>query len=157
MKFISLILFAVSCFAQIPNFPTVSPSIVNVTLDLAKDNIVNAPKVFISSNLSPFAFNTIVPNNNPAVLVWPVKMQMWALREYAAKNNKPAVLVWPVQGFVPPGTTTSVRMSIINSNLTVGSYVIPVNFVQNSPSVSVSVGINLTVIDSRTFTTSQFR
>lgn len=130
MKFISLILFAVSCFAQIPNFPTVSPSVVNVTFDLAKDNIVNVPEVFISSNLLTFAFNTIVPNNNPAVLVW------------------------PVQGFIPPGTTTSVRMSIVNSNLTVGSYVIPVTFVQNSPSVSVSVGINLTVIDSRTFTTS---
>jgi hypothetical protein len=131
MKYIlSILLLSIVSFGQIPNFPTVSPSVVNVTFDLAKDTIVSAPEVFISSNNSTFAYNVVVPNNNPAILVW------------------------PVQGFIPPGTTTAVRISVIASNLTVGNYNIPVTFVQNSPSTSVSVGLNLTVIDSRTFTTS---
>jgi hypothetical protein len=127
MKFILASIFSIGLmFAQ----PTVSPSSVNVTFDLATDTIVAVPDVTISSNAGPFAFNTVVP------------------------SNQQAVLVWPVQGFIPPGTNQVVKMSVVNNGLSVGSYNIPVNFVQNSPSVSVSVGINLTVIDSRTFTAS---
>jgi len=127
MKFILVSIFSIGLmFSQ----PTVSPSSVNVTFDLATDTIVAVPDVTISSNAAPFAFTTVVP------------------------SNQQAVLVWPVQGFLAPGTNQVVKMSVVNNGLSVGSYNIPVNFVQNSPSVSVSVGINLTVIDSRTFTTS---
>lgn len=127
MKFILMSIFSVGLmFAQ----PTVSPSSVNVTFDLATDTIVAVPDVTISSNATPFAFNTVVT------------------------SNQQAVLVWPVQGFLPPGTNQIVKMSIVGTGLTVGTYSIPVSFVQTLPSVSVSVGINLTVIDSRTFTAS---
>lgn len=127
MKFFLTSIFSIGLIlAQ----PTLSPSSVNVTFDLATDSIVAVPDVTISSNASSFAFTTIVP------------------------SNQQAVLVWPVQGFLPPGTNQIVKMSIVNNGLSVGTYSIPVSFTQNVPSLSVSVGINLTVIDSRTFTTS---
>lgn len=128
MKLILMILFSIGMMlAQ----PSLSPSTVNVTFDLATDIIVNVPDVTLSSNLTPFAFNTLIP------------------------SNQQMVLIWPVQGYLPPGTTQVIRMSVVNTGLTVGNYNIPVSFVQAfQPASSVSFGINLTVIDSRTFTAS---
>ena len=127
MKLVLLSLFSIGLFAQ----PSLSPSSVNVTFDLATDTIVSVPDVTLSSNSTSFAFNTVIP------------------------SNQQMVLVWPVQGYLPPGTTQVIRMSVVKNILTVGNYNIPVTFTQSfQPAYSVSVGINLTVIDSRTFTTS---
>lgn len=130
MKFILSLIFAVSLvFAQ----PTVSPSLVNVTFDLAKDTLVSLPDVTISNPTgTAFVYNTVV------------------------NNNQSNVLIWPVQGVIPPGTNQVVRLSVVANNLPVGNYNIPVTFVQapNTGNLSLSLGINLSVIDSRTFTVS---
>ena len=128
MKFILSLIFAVSfAFAQ----PTVSPSLVNVTFDLAKDSLVSLPDVTISNPTgTAFVYNTVV------------------------NTNQSNVLIWPVQSVIPPGTNQVVRLSVVASNLPVGNYNIPVTFVQIPNNVSFSVGINLSVIDSRTFTAS---
>ena len=113
--------------------PTVSPSVVNVTFDLAKDSLVSLPDVTISNPTgTAFVYNTVV------------------------NTNQSNVLIWPVQSVIPPGTNQVVRMSVAASNLPVGNYNIPVTFVQvpNTGNISFSVGINLAVIDSRTFTAS---
>lgn len=125
-----LILMCVFGLGMMIAQPSLSPSTVNVTFDLATDIIVAVPDVTLSSNSAVFAFNMVIP------------------------SNQQMIMVWPVQGFIPPGTTQVIRMSVINNGLAVGNYNIPVTFVQSfAPQFSVSVGIALTVIDSRTFIT----
>lgn len=116
-------------FAQ----PTISPSSVNVTYDLAKDTLVQLPDISINnSGNSAFVYNTVV------------------------NNYQSNVLIWPVQSVVPAGTTGIVKVAVVANSLAVGTYNIPVTFVQapSSGNISLSLGINLTVIDSRNFTIS---
>lgn len=112
---------------------TISPGNVNVTFDLAKDTLVALPDVTITNpGPNAFVYNTVV-------------------NSYTSN-----VLIWPVQASIPPGTTGTVKLSVAASNLAVGSYNIPVTFVQapSSGNLSLSFGITLTVIDSRTFVSS---
>lgn len=118
--------------------PRVEPGTVSVTFDLAKDTLVQLPEVKIVNPTGPaFVYNTVL------------------------NNFQQNVLVWPPFNVVQPGNVQPLSIAIAGNNLTVGTYNIPVSFVQTASltnpfavNFSVSLGITLNVIDSRTFVTS---
>jgi len=129
MRFLSIMFLSlVSVFGQANPFPTLTPASATVTYDKAVDTVIPLPDFTLTAGAYPFFYSVFVPVDYAAVIT------------YA-----------PMVGYLPPGTTGQVRLAINAQSLTVGTYNIPVNFVQNSPSVSVGFGITLNVTDSRTY------
>lgn len=129
MRFLSIMLLSlVSLYGQASPFPTLTPVSTTVTYDKAVDTLVTLPELNLTAGANPFFYSVSVPVEYAAVII------------YA-----------PMVGYLPPGTTGQVRLALNAQSLNVGSYAIPVNFVQNSPNLSVSFGITLNVTDSRTY------
>jgi hypothetical protein len=129
MKLISSLFFTLVCaFAQTNPFPTLSPAGATVSYDKAVDTLVSLPGVTITAGANSFAYSVYVPVDYSAV-----------------------VLYSPMVGYLPPGTTGAVQLAVNAQSLNVGTYSIPVNFVQNSPSLVVGFNITLNVTDSRTY------
>lgn len=129
MRFLSIMLLGLgSLFGQTNPFPTLAPASATVTYDKAVDTVVSLPGVTLTAGANPFFYSVFVPVEYSAVIT------------YA-----------PMVGFLPPGTTGEVRMAVNAQSLNVGTYNIPVSFVQSSPNVIVGFGITLNVTDSRTY------
>lgn len=112
----------------------VEPSIINAQFDIAKDTFIQLPDVNLinQSQGVGFMYNTSLGNYS---------------------NN---ISVWPSQGFVMPGGVLPVKVSFVGSGVPVGNYVVPISFVPVQGLVGnpnpVVLTLNLSVIDSRTFT-----
>jgi hypothetical protein len=130
MKFLSMLFLAVvSLWAQPNTIPTVSPAMVTVTYDLATDTVKLVPAITVTAGSSASFFYAVnVPSNFVSV-----------------------VQGGPLVGLIPPSNTVLVQFAVNASSLTVGTYNIPLTFVQSNPSFSVSVGLTLVVVDSRTY------
>jgi hypothetical protein len=131
MKIISLLFLALtSVFAQSAQLPSISPASATVNYDKAVDTLVSLPLLTLSGGANPFSYSVHVPADYSTV-----------------------VLYSPMVGFLLPGSTSAVRLAINAQHLNVGTYNIPVNFVQfspNSPNWAVSFGLTLNVTDSGT-------
>lgn len=129
MKFLSILLLSLaSVFAQSNPYPTLTPASATVTYDKAVDTLVNLPAVNLIAGANPFFYSVFVPV------------------DYA-----PVITYSPMVGYLPPGTTGEVRMAINAQSLNVGTYNIPISFVQASPAMGLSFGLTLNVTDSRTY------
>lgn len=129
MKTLIISIFATFlAFGQANTFPTVTPAGTTVTYDKAVDTVISLPAVNLTAGTNPFFYSVFVPVDYASVITYS-----------------------PMVGYLPPGTTGEVRMAVNAQSLNVGSYNIPVSFVQNSPNVIVGFGLTLNVTDSRTY------
>jgi hypothetical protein len=129
MRFLSILFLSlVSVFGQVNPYPTLSPASATVTYDKAVDTVVTLPPVTITAGNSNFFYSVYVPVDYSAVIT------------YA-----------PMVGFLLPNATNTIQMAVNAQSLNVGTYSIPVSFVQATPSTVVGFSITLNVTDSRTY------
>jgi len=114
-------------FAQL----SISPGISSVTYDVARDTSITLPDVTLT-------------NNGTGGIFWNT-------------NNNTGINIYPAVGYLPAGATVNVVIQVNASTYSVGNYYIPVNFLSKDAVItggnswSISYGITLTVVDSRTF------